>query len=395
MIANTLFADGETGLNVVSGSQVKVVNATFANNNVAGINGSAEVYNSVAWNSGAAGFESGESDGNKVLGDVANTNLEEGPNFVDPSNTTDVLKRDYNIRPSFTLLNQGQNESYTSHVASDLGSEQDLAGKHRVVGERIDVGAYEYASELSQYIYVKQGVAGSDNSGSSWEHAMSDLQGAVDLATVYANTSSGNNGYVFVHQNVESNEQLHLPRGGVKVYGGMNTETVAEDNSVEKVLMARSGLLETADRSALKGGVTVSGASVVDGFEVSGTSSVEGNGILGTSILTVGASIQVGTNSILYNTLADGATVNGEGKAVNVTVVNSGSFITGQKQNVVQNGSENGYVTDGYWKYQLKETDETNIDKGSDDGLQAIMTMVGHEKDIAGNKRIRNQVDNG
>ena len=74
---------------------------------------------------------------NKVLGDVANTNLEEGPNFVDPSNTTDVLKRDYNIRPSFTLLNQGQNESYTSHVASDLGSEQDLAGKHRVVGERI------------------------------------------------------------------------------------------------------------------------------------------------------------------------------------------------------------------------------------------------------------------
>ena len=395
LIANTLFADGETGLNVVSGSQVKVVNATFANNNVAGINGSAEVYNSVAWNSGAAGFESGESDGNKVLGDVANTNLEEGPNFVDPSNTTDVLKRDYNIRPSFTLLNQGQNESYTSHVASDLGSEQDLAGKHRVVGERIDVGAYEYASELSQYIYVKQGVAGSDNSGSSWEHAMSDLQGAVDLATVYANTSSGNNGYVFVHQNVESNEQLHLPRGGVKVYGGMNTETVAEDNSVEKVLMARSGLLETADRSALKGGVTVSGASVVDGFEVSGTSSVEGNGILGTSILTVGASIQVGTNSILYNTLADGATVNGEGKAVNVTVVNSGSFITGQKQNVVQNGSENGYVTDGYWKYQLKETDETNIDKDSDDGLQAIMTMVGHEKDIAGNKRIRNQVDNG
>lgn len=351
LIANTLFADGETGLNVVSGSQVKVVNATFANNNVAGINGSAEVYNSVAWNSGAAGFESGESDGNKVLGDVANTNLEEGPNFVDPSNTTDVLKRDYNIRPSFTLLNQGQNESYTSHVASDLGSEQDLAGKHRVVGERIDVGAYEYASELSQYIYVKQGVAGSDNSGSSWEHAMSDLQGAVDLATVYANTSSGNNGYVFVHQNVESNEQLHLPRGGVKVYGGMNTETVAEDNSVEKVLMARSGLLETADRSALKGGVTVSGASVVDGFEVSGTSSVEGNGMLATSILTAEASVQVGEGGILYNTLADGATVSGKGKAVNVTVVNSGSLTTDQKQNVIQNGSENGYVTDGYWRY--------------------------------------------
>ncbi|MEI3080192.1 hypothetical protein [Paraprevotella clara] len=215
-----------------------------------------------------------------------------GPNFVDPNNN-DILKRDYNIRPSFTLLNQGQNESYTSHVASDLGSEQDLAGKHRVVGGSIDVGAYEYASELSQYIYVKQGVAGSDNSGSSWEHAMSDLQGAVDLATVYANTPSGNNGYVFVHQNVESNEPLHLPRGGVKVYGGMNTETVTEDNPVEKVLMARSGLLETADRSALNRGVTITGASVVDGFEVSGMSSVEGNGILGTSILTAGSSVNM------------------------------------------------------------------------------------------------------
>lgn len=395
LIANTLFADGNTGLKIEENNLVKVVNATFANNHIAGINGSAEVFNSVAWKSGVAGFESGESDGNKMLGDVANTNLDEGPNFVDPSNTTDVLKRDYNIRPSFKLLNQGSDKLYTNHVTSELDKEQDLAGKSRKVGERIDVGAYEYASELSQYIYVKQGVAGSDNSGSSWEHAMSDLQGAVDLATVYANTSSGNNGYVFVHQNVESNEQLHLPRGGVKVYGGMNTETVAEDNSVEKVLMARSGLLETADRSALKGGVTVSGASVVDGFEVSGTSSVEGNGMLATSILTAEASVQVGEGGILYNTLADGATVSGKGKAVNVTVVNSGSLTTDQKQNVIQNGSENGYVTDGYWRYQLKETDETNIDKGSDDGLQAIMTMVGHEKDIAGNKRVRGTVDSG
>ena len=116
----------------------------------------------------------------------------------------------------------------------------------------------------------------------------------------------------------------------------------------------------------------------MDGFEVSGTSSVEGNGMLATSILTAGASVQVGTNGTLYNTLADGATVNGGGIAVNVTVVNSGSLITDQKQNVVQNGSENGYVTDGYWKYQLKETDETNIDKGSYD-IKDIMNKVGHE----------------
>lgn len=396
LIANTLFADGKTGLNVGSGNQLTVVNATFANNAEAGISGSAKVYNSVAWNSGTAGFDSGESNGNKVLGDVANTNLEEGPNFVDPSNTTDVLKRDYNIRPSFTLLNQGKDELYADNVAS-LDKEQDLAGKHRKVGGSIDVGAYEYASELSQYIYVKQGVAGSDNSGSSWEHAMSDLQGAVDLATVYANTSSVNNGYVFVHQNVESNEPLHLTRGGVKVYGGMNAETVVNGN-VKGVLMSRSGLLETSDRSALNGGVTIKGESVVDGFEVSDVSSIEGNGILATSILTAGATVNMAEGSILYNTLVDGAEVSGGdryGDAVNVTVVNSGTLTTKNKQNVILNGSGNDYVTDGYWKYQLKETDdETNIDKGLY-SIKEIMDKVGHEKDIAGNKRIRNQVDNG
>ena len=154
-----------------------------------------------------------------------------------------------------------------------------------------------------------------------------------------------------MHQNVESNEQLHLPRGGVKVYGGMNTETVAEDNSLEKVLMARSGLLETDDRSANKGGVTVSGQSEVDGFEVSGTPSVEGNGMLATSILTAEASVQVGEGCILYNTVADVATVCGNGKAVNVTAGNSGSLTTDQKHNVIQNVSENGYVTDGYCRY--------------------------------------------
>ena len=398
LIANTLFADGNTGLKIEENNLVKVVNATFANNHIAGINGSAEVFNSVAWKSGVAGFESGESDGNKMLGDVANTNLDEGPNFVDPSNTTDVLKRDYNIRPSFKLLNQGSDKLYTNHVTSELDKEQDLAGKSRKVGERIDVGAYEYASELSQYIYVKQGVAGSDNSGSSWEHAMSDLQGAVDLATVYANTSSENNGYVFVHQNVESNEPLHLTRGGVKVYGGMNTETVREDNPVEKVLMARSGLLETADRSVLNRGVIIKGESVVDGFEVSGLSSIEGNGILATSILTAESTVNMAVSGTLYNTLVDGAKVDGGsryGDAVNVTVVNGGKLTTGTTQNVILNGSENGYVTDGYWKYQLKETDEMNIDKGSDVGLQELMEKVGHEKDIAGNKRVRGTVDKG
>ena len=391
LIANTLFADGQSyGLKVADNSDVNVLNVTFAHQASAAISGSAEVYNSTAWECGEnAGFESNAEKGNVVFApSTENNDIANGPNFVDPNHST-TLQRDYHIRPSKTLLNKGNKEKYVEVMVKDASDDKDLDGNTRLVDGQIDVGAYEYKSALQEIVYVKEDVVGTDNSGSSWENAMSDLQGAVDLASVYAGSESNRTGYVFVHQNVKG-ENIRLAYPNVKVYGNMSRET---GNNAGEILGGRAGILETDVHSSLDN-LMLSGESVVDGFEVSGTSSVEGNGILGTSILTVGASIQVGTNGILYNTLADGATVNGGGKAVNVTVVNGGSLITGQKQNVVQNGSENGYVTDGYWKYQLKETDETNIDKGAY-SIKEIMDKVGHEKDIAGNKRIRNQVDNG
>lgn len=389
LIANTLFADGGTGMLVSSGDDVKVVNATFANNSVAGVDGSAEVYNSVAWNSGEAGFIADEGNGNEDLGSEENTDLDKGPNFVDPSNA-DKLQRDYNIRPGFTLLNKGNDVMYEKYVSSDITTEKDLAGKSRKVGARIDIGAYEYASELNKYIYVKQGVAGSDNTGSSWDNAMGDLQSAVDLATVYADTPSEEYGYVFVHQNVENDGQLRLTRGGVKVYGGMNAETVTDDVTVENVLEARNGLLETAERSVL-GAVSVSGRSVVDGFEVSDASSVADGGMLSTSILKAGA--EIGANGILYNTLVEGADVTGTGRAVNVT--STGTISVASKYKIVENAAGNSYVNDGFWKYQLDETSGDIDDASEATETEACMTLAGHGKDIAGNKRVRNNVDNG
>lgn len=211
LIYNALFADGGTGLNVGSG-EVKVVNATFANNTTA-INGTASVFNSVSWNSGN-GVAEGNS--NAVLGNAVNDDIQNGPNFVDPNNEN-ILLRDYNIRPSMMLLNKGDNSLYESNVGVDPTTDVDLTNGVRVVDNTIDVGAYEYAAPLSQILYVKSNVVGSDESGSSWTNAIADLQGAIDLASIYANVNTGATGYVFVHNNVSANNvRVAMPGEGLR-----------------------------------------------------------------------------------------------------------------------------------------------------------------------------------
>ena len=201
LIVNTLMGDGQTGLRATTGTTV--VNATFAQNQGKAVEGTPKaVYNSVAWRNSEE-LDGLSGNGNVSLGTAENSDIEHGPNFVDPDNG-DVLSRDYRIRPNLTLLDKGDNAAYQREVLGKEdepipSAESDLAGSQRAVGEGIDVGAYEYASELKPVIYVKAGVAGGDQSGSDWANAMGDLQGAADLATVYAQGHEGENGYVFVH----------------------------------------------------------------------------------------------------------------------------------------------------------------------------------------------------
>lgn len=224
LIYNALFADGGTGLNVGSG-EVKVVNATFANNTTA-INGTASVFNSVSWNSGN-GVAEGNS--NAVLGNAVNDDIQNGPNFVDPNNEN-ILLRDYNIRPSMMLLNKGDNSLYESNVGVDPTTDVDLTNGVRVVDNTIDVGAYEYAAPLSQILYVKSNVVGSDESGSSWTNAIADLQGAIDLASIYANVNTGATGYVFVHNNVSANNVR--VRNGLVDFGCFETWNITADTKI-------------------------------------------------------------------------------------------------------------------------------------------------------------------
>ena len=392
LIANALFADGQMGL-TTEGGTTTVVNATFAHNELYGIGGTADVYNSVGWKNGSTGFTKSEDNKNVVFaGDIENNDIEKGPNFMDPENAEKSL-RDYRFRPNMTLLNKGSNDLYAQHVlgsaASSLDAEKDLADIQRVV-ETIDVGAYEYASPLRSVIYVKSGVAGSDNSGQDWANAMSDLQSAADLAAVYASGNTGQNGYVFVHRNVTA-PSVSISRGGVKMYGGMDNETGAD---ADAVLKARKGILEDEGCSIL-GSAAIQGNSVVDGFEVTGQVSVSAGGVLSTSVISgSGNTVTVSDGGFLYNSIVDGATVTGDGKVVNVTAVNSG-VLPETSVNSVGEGTDNGYGLDGYWKFQLKDDAGIYINHGIDTEAQACIAKVGHSFDMAGNLRIRNTVDFG
>lgn len=375
LIYNALFADGGTGLNV-DGGEVKVVNATFANNSTAAITGTASVFNSVSWKSG-----SGVSEGNNnAVLTAENDDIQNGPNFVDPSNEN-ILLRDYRIRPSMMLLNKGNNDNYPVDLTTDV----DLTSGKRLVDGTIDIGAYEYAAPLSQILYVKSGVVGSDESGESWTNAISDLQGAINLASIYADVNKGQTGYVFVHNNVAANN-VRVAMPNVKAYGSMNDET---DVDVPEILGKRSSLLDMERRSKING-LTVGGAgSVVDGFEVSGTVAVS-DGMLSTSIVKptdatgVTGAVSVTENGVLYNSFVEGAV---NGKAVNVTATGAINGKDGINNN--PNAIENGYVSVDYWKYQLKD-DSGLFDKAEEGTITAYMEMAGHSKDLSGSIRVRN-----
>ena len=412
LIYNTLFADGGTGLKAAASGNVTLVNTTFANDSTADMSeGLANVYNSVSWNNGTQHMAETDHNNKVFAANTDNADIENGPNFVDPLND-DVEARDYHIRPSLTLLNQGNNQHYEDNVlggnsTATLADERDLGNSARLTDGTIDIGAYEYEAPLQPVVYVKAGLVNYENNdGSSWTKALEDLQGAIDLVGIYAHNHVGENGYVFVSGNVTYTNQVRVSLPNVKVYGGMNDETSDidyknEDGSIDTgkvnslvndLLAKRKGLLEGTRFSTLAGNTTINAdGSVLDGFMVTGTPAIN-NGCLSSSIVNNTDGVTGEANGILYNTLVYGD-VN-RVKAVNVTATGSIDNVNENANNRANVTETNAYVATDHWKYQLMET-STDIDGGTEQNIQPYTKMVGHNRDIAGNKRIRNTVDNG
>lgn len=385
LLANILFADGGTGL-ADADSHTNVINATFANNNTDVTGSEYKTHNSVSWNNGTQNLPS-DNNNRKIAGGITNTDIQHGPNFLDPD-TTDVYMRDYRIRPSITLLNQGDNSIYEALVAHPA-NEKDLANNARLVDDKIDVGAYEYEAPLQPIVYVKADLTG-NHDGNSWATALDDLQGAVDLAGIYAQSHEGENGYVFVHNNYNDEKEIRISLGNTKVYGGMNDETsdTGTENIVNDLIGKRRGVLESNRRSTL-GSISINANSVVDGFEITGTASVN-DGILSTSIADNGVSGR--ENGMLYNTFVTGDVA--DVKAINVTATGSTANAANESTNNISGAQANSYVTDPLWNYQLAET-SADINAGNNDPTLECIKMVRHSRDLIGNARIRNAVDNG
>ena len=382
LFVNTLFADGGTGIDADNAvGQVTVVNATFANNDGAAIEGNADVYNSMSWQCGT-GLTTDDANHNRDFADIDNSDVARGPNFVNPAGG------DYNIRPSIMVLDMGSTALYSTHAGKAPTEDYDLDGAPRWTGDGVDLGAYEYDAELRQVLYVRSGVAGSDESGDSWENAMSDLQGAVDLASIYHNKNNGSDGYVFVHNNVTAADELRVSMPGVRVYGGMNGE-LTEDTPA--AVLARRGSFLNYQRQSTLHGLDITAESVVDGFTITGGVTVGSEGVLSTSVLSLSSSATAEIDGLLYNSFVEG-NVTGEGEAVNVTT--PGTLEVATKKNVVENAVTNGYVTAPVWEYQLKE-DNALIDGGDTQDISEYIARAGHSKDLSGTSRVRNAVDGG
>lgn len=388
---NVLFADGKAnGLTIYGSQSADITNATFVCNKDTAVSGTDNVYNSVAWKNGTQDLKTGNK--NVVIANsIKNGDVLNGPNFVDPTNG------DYRIRPSLMLLDQGNNEKYP--LNADINSEKDLGNTARLIGDNIDIGAYECDTKMIQIIYVKEGstVAGT---GESWYNPTNDLQGAINLAELYANKNAGKYGYVFVNRNLKT-DNVNISMPGVKMFGSMREEKSSETEPeaiVKDLLTQRKGIIESASQSTING-LTLNNATtgtdtrmcIVDGFKVSGNVSLQGNSMLSTSIID--GNISGDANGMLYNSLALGSVENV--KTVNVTASGELPSPDGSAANRASVTTYNKYVKDDYWKYQLDETSKDINANADATATNECITQVIHNHDLAGNKRDRDNVDNG
>ena len=396
---SVLFADGDgDALYTTQPGGMHITNATFVNNGRIAVKGMNSVYNSVAWGNTVQNMETdGEYHNVLIDNNISNTDIMKGPNFVDPK------KGDYRIRPSLLLLNNGDVRKYKDEIGftdEEWAVEKDLSNTARLIGDNIDIGAYECDTKMIPIIYVKEGsaVAGT---GESWDNPTNDLQGAINLAELYANKNEGKYGYVFVDRNLKA-DNVNISMPGVKMFGSMREEKSSKTEPeaiVKDLLTQRKGIIESASQSTINGltlnsGTTDTRMCLVDGFKVSGNVSLQGNSMLSTSIPDANAKVTGDASGLLYNSLALGTVK--DVKSVNVTASGELPSPDVSAANRASVATYNKYVKDEYWKYQLDETDNVNINANTDaSATNDCIKKVMHDHDLAGNKRIRDNVDNG
>lgn len=387
-----------------------------------------------------------------VVNGPANADAMNGPNFTNPA------AKDYTLRPSLFLLDRGSNTHYQKEV---LGyddakitaakpaipdTEVELANKRRLVGDAVDVGAYEHDAQLRQILYVTP-IASAENTGESWNKSMGDLQSAVDLAGLYSRRNEDDS-YVFVDQKV-SVDNLKLELDRVHVYGNMNGEKSASDETtdgakkvVSDLLGKRHGAFESGYSMSKIKNLTIDADAVVDGFDITVSAQLR-KGLLGGALVecnVTGKGDGVLYNSLVYDSKWEqtakpsaisqltvsgvrAVNVSSQGTIENVSTDASHKFsfmpdllgsyanrapgwkcdkaVTGTVS-VADTISHTRYVPSSlrYRCYQLNDDDNDNLDRWDKTSVQyaaakMCIYKVGHAYDVLGNKRLRNNLDNG
>lgn len=181
--------------------------------------------------------------------------------YADPL-FTDAANGNYTLKSGSPCINAGNNAANTTTT--------DLAGKSRISGSAIDMGAYEYRPTRG---YVKLGAAGANN-GTSWTDAYTDFQTAIDAAV------SGDSIFVAQATYQPASGSSFVMKEGVKIFGGfVGTESDFNQRNLanKATLQGNGSRVITNDNNGL------TAAAVLDGFIVTGGNASDGSGMYNVS----------------------------------------------------------------------------------------------------------------
>ena len=175
-------------------------------------------------------------------------NVTGDPRFLDESSGN------YRLGPGSSCINSGMNEGWMTGAT-------DLDGNSRIIGDTVDIGAYEAA--LTPVHYVS--FSGSDTSlYTGWATAASNLQAAIDVA------DPGDQIWIAAGVHYPSNTSGFMMRRGVDLYGGFEgSESLLSERDWVEHLTILSGDVDANDAVDARGVVV----SAVDDGKLNGANS--------------------------------------------------------------------------------------------------------------------------
>jgi hypothetical protein len=305
---NTVTTSGGNGGGIYNnGTSSIMTNLTIANNKAntgGGVHrnsGTANIRNSIIWRNTTV---DGTTANNVTGGATYSYTLLEGATTeaniisVEDPLFTNASTGDYSLQSCSPAINTGLDTMYLSG-GSLARITADLAGKSRIKGVGIDLGAYEYQNapaithDGSGRVYVKKACYTSVNNGSSWTAAYPEL---ADVLLAAKNNASGiteifvaEGTYTPRHIRVSNGDFQHRDRTftlveGVKIYGGFDGTTAvtalpdfgSAGRNALSVLSGDVGSTNTANDSVYHVVLGVgtqtplTNATTLDGFTVSG-----------------------------------------------------------------------------------------------------------------------------